>query len=499
MRKGLPSESSFSEHRSIHDVLQEIRDVYQRYPQPWVLGYSGGKDSTAVLQLVWRALEVLPEDQRQKPVYVISSDTLVEAPLLVDHIDRNIALIERAARDARMPFVPAKVKPVLNDTFWVNLIGRGYPAPSSKFRWCTERLKINPADRFVEEKVAEHTEVIMILGVRKTESATRMQLLNSYMVNDHVLRRHSSLHGAYLYSPIVDFSTDDVWSYLLQNASPWGADNRQLSAMYRNATSAGECPLVVDDSTPSCGQSRFGCWVCTVVERDRSMDALIENGDGDNDWLQHLADFRTFLRETTDPARKHIYRDFRGRNGRVIYLKDGTLGARTYRLDTSREMLRRLLEIQENIRREGPPEPITLVSDEELHEIRRLWRTERQDWEDSVPTIVRDVTGRDLAWPTNDDGHFDADHRALLESLCDEHGVPFDLMARLLEVERRSSGVTRRAGVVKELGEVLEREWRAEEELLAVSRARAEGALYPVAAAAIEEEAARRDTQKARA
>lgn len=320
MLAGLPTERSILDHRTIQDIYEEIRDVYKRYPQPWVIGYSGGKDSTTVLQLIWKAIKELPSEERQKPIFVIASDTKVETPIIVDYIDNTLRRINEAAKAQGMPFSAEKVMPTVNDSFWVNLIGRGYPAPTTRFRWCTERMKINPADRFIEQKVAQYGEVIMVLGVRKSESSTRMQLMSTYQVRGHLLRRHTSLPGAYVYAPIADFSTDDVWTYLLQVPSPWGNNNRDLAALYRNASTAGECPLVIDTTTPSCGNSRFGCWVCTVARRDTSMEALIDNGE---DWMEPLLEFREWLVTTTEPERKHEFRDIKGRDGRVVFKPSG--------------------------------------------------------------------------------------------------------------------------------------------------------------------------------
>src|SRR5574341_457881 len=156
MADGLPNERSVFERRTIQDVYDEIRDVYRRYSQPWVIGYSGGKDSTTMLQLIWKALEELPSDERQKPVFVIASDTKVETPVIVDYIDNTLRRINEAAAATGMPFSAEKVLPTLNNSFWVNLIGRGYPAPTSRSRWCTERLKIQPAKRFIAEKVCQY-------------------------------------------------------------------------------------------------------------------------------------------------------------------------------------------------------------------------------------------------------------------------------------------------------------------------------------------------------
>lgn len=464
MADGLPNESSVFEHRKLEDIYDEIRDTYRRFPQPWVIGYSGGKDSTTVLLLIWKALEKLPLEERQKTVFVIASDTKVETPVIVDYIDRTLDGINEKAKAAGMPFYAEKVMPTLNDSFWINLIGRGYPAPTARFRWCTERMKIKPANRFIEEKVTQHGEVIMVLGVRRTESSTRMQLMNTYQVKGHLLRRHTSLPGAYVYAPIAEFSTQDVWDYLLQNRhTPWGTNNHDLITLYRNAN-AGECPLVIDDTTPSCGNSRFGCWVCTVAQRDSSMEALVDNGEN---WLEPLLDFRDLLAETTDPARKLEFRDIKGRDGRVIVKKDGSFAARTYKLEASRQILERLLLAQQTVRREGPNPDETLISEEELHEIRRIWRTERQDWEDSLPKIYREVTGSDLDWLIDDDAHFDTDHKKLLAGICNEYDVPFDLVAKMLEAERRAAGMARRAGIQKSLDSALSEEWRSEEEILA--------------------------------
>lgn len=444
--------------KSIDEICAEIRELYKRFPQPWVIGYSGGKDSTTVLQMVWYALAELPESERQKPVYVISSDTKVETPVIVRYINGTLDLVNSRARECSMPFVAQKVEPTLNDSFWVNLLGRGYPAPTTKFRWCTDRVKIRPSTRFIEEKVAIYGEVILVLGIRQSESATRSQLMNSYRIGDHVLRRNGSTPGAYIYAPIAEMSTDEVWTYLQQVSSPWGGDNRKLVALYRNA-SAGECPLVIDDSTPSCGTSRFGCWVCTVAQRDYSMEAMIDKGE---EWLEPLLEFRDELAKTSDPARKHEYRDIRGRDGRVLFNKDNVAVARTFKLQASKHLLRQLLRAQ----RQLSDQNVTLVSDEELLEIRRIWRVEREDWEDSVARIYAEVYGSPPPWPKDDNEFFGSAEKELLESFCRGQSVPFEIVAKLLEAERASLGMARRAGVFKEIRKILQQEWRDEAQIL---------------------------------
>ncbi|NWN33564.1 DNA phosphorothioation system sulfurtransferase DndC, partial [Klebsiella michiganensis] len=88
-------------------------------------------------------------------------------------------------------------------------------------------------------------------------------------------------------------------------------------------------------------------------------------------------------------------------------------------------LLRKLLETQVAMAAEAPPgETDTLIHEAELHEIRRIWRTERGDWPDSVPRIVRETLKRDLDWVADDAVAFTAEDGQLLDDLCREQGVP---------------------------------------------------------------------------
>ncbi len=464
----MTSKSKVFSADQLSKLMDDIREIYLSDARPWVVGYSGGKDSTTALQLIWTAIAALAPERRQKQIYVISSDTLVETPVVSNYIDVSLDRIAKAAVEQGMPIVTHKVVPEVDRSFWVNLIGRGYPAPSRRFRWCTERLKIEPANDFIKSRVAEFGEVVMVLGVRSQESATRAQVMSLHRIEGSRLSRHSSLLNAFVYAPIADFSTDDVWTYLLQNASPWGNDNRDLVAMYRNAAS-GECPLVVDTSTPSCGNSRFGCWVCTVVERDKAMEAMIDSGE---EWLTPLLEYRDMLAETQNPERKAEFRDFRRRTGQVSFIgeTDRPMPG-PYTMDFCRKLLRKLLETQKQVAREAPAgdAPI-LIHEVELHEIRRLWRTERGDWPDSVPRIVRETLGLDLDWVSEDAVAFTADDGELLDTICEANDVPTGLVMKLLDIERAAHGLKRRHAVHTRIEDAFRFEWRELDTIVAERR-----------------------------
>ena len=234
----------------IKSITAEIQDFYQQDDVPWVLGYSGGKDSTTVLQLVFYALAKLPKSQLVKDVHVLSNDTLVENPAVASYIDQQLELIEKAGKTklfAHHPnlFSVVKVVPKIEDRFWINLIGKGYPAPNRWFRWCTERMKINPTNDYIKQQVGRWGKALVVLGSRRTESTNRAKNFERYNLEDITgskIRKHT-LPNSWMYAPISDLSTQEVWEYLMAVPSFWGSDNKILAAMYRNASdNAAECP-----------------------------------------------------------------------------------------------------------------------------------------------------------------------------------------------------------------------------------------------------------------
>ena len=445
--------------RNLKDIYEEIKNLYLTDNRPWIIGFSGGKDSTCMAQLVWTAISQLPVEKMHKKIYVIGCDTLVESPKIVERLKTSLSNIKTKAEEQHLPIQTDMVKPDLEDTFWVCLLGRGYPAPSSSFRWCTERLKIKNADRFILEKVSQYGEAIVLLGTRKDESGTRQQLMNLYEIKGSLLNRHSKFAQTYMYCPLKDFLTEDVWNYLLQNKNPWGENNRDLLTMYQQAN-ASECPLVVDTSTPSCGGGRFGCWTCTVVARDKSMDSLLEGGE---DWLEPLSELREVLKKTQEKEEKRKVREFKRRNGKVMFCfpdKEGDdTSAGPYTLDFCMDFLRKLLEAQVKVRKTGPDPKMILINEDEIHEIQRIWRMERGDWKNSAYEIYEQVCGEKLEM-LEDLGGFGKVEQEILTNVCQENKVPQVLVSKLLHAEFSSQGMGKHSKVFKSLNKILSEEWR---------------------------------------
>ena len=458
---GCIMESIFKNH-TLDDIYLEIQQLYLSDKRPWILGFSGGKDSTCMIQIIWNALSNLSKEKLKKKLFIISSDTLVESPKIVETVSNTLEIMESAAKQTNLPIETNLVRPKIEDTFWVCLLGKGYPAPSTTFRWCTDRLKIKSANTFIEDRVSEYGEIIMVLGSRKDESSTRAQVINAHRIKGTQLSHHSTLPQAFVYSPLQDFTTEDVWNYLLQNKNtPWGSNNRDLLSMYQDANAA-ECPLVIDTNTSSCGNSRFGCWVCTVVERDRSMENLIDSGES---WMEPLLELRQMLKDTQDPKMKRKVREIKHRNGNVVFWHDRlTMGPYTF--DFCKSILTTLLEAQNSVRKHGPDPEITLITPEELHEIQRIWRIERGDWKNSAYMIYNKISDDTITQEDDDLGAFGNIEQEQLEKACAETHVPTLLLARSLSLEFNMQGTTRRQKIHSEIAKILSEEWGDENTMI---------------------------------
>ena len=295
---------------------KEIVELYLADEKPWVIGYSGGKDSSTVVQLVLNAVSSLEPHQKKKTIYVISSNTLVETPPVIKRVIDSHKEIKLYADKYKIPLITKIVSPKSEQTFWVNIIGRGYPSPNQTFRWCTDRMKIDPANVFIKDAISEFGEVIVLLGVRYDESHSRGKNIKEHEHNNKLLMRHSTLKNAYVFSPIKDFTVDDVWDYLLDSKNYFKEHNFDLYRIYAESNS-NECPLIIDnnikESAGSCGNSRFGCWTCTVVDEDKSLTGYIEKG---HEWLLPLLKFRNWLAEIRD-SRNHRMK--KRTNGKIYF------------------------------------------------------------------------------------------------------------------------------------------------------------------------------------
>lgn len=440
---------------TITSLMETVRNLYLADDIPWVIGYSGGKDSTATLQLVWLSIKELPVEQRKKTIHIINTDTLVESPVISKWAQQSLVRMRIAAAADNLPFVPHRLTPEYNNTFWVNFLGKGYPFPRKKFRWCTDRLKIQPVNKFIKEKIAEHGEIIMVLGTRKAESANRAKTMAYYEKKRvrELLSPNPTLVNELVFAPLAEWTDDDVWIFLMQYKNPWGYSNQELLTLYRGATADNECPLMVEKDLPSCGKSRFGCWVCTMVEKDKSMEAMIANDD-EKAWMTPLLDFRN---EFGDEEKDRERRTFRKMGG-FLQGSYGQLHHGPYKKEYRVRWLRKLLEMQQKINKDGPEEfsSLELITLEELRVIRRIWFFDKHEFDDELPRIYEEVTGKvflDPEWIGSET--FGKEEWDILKNVCEElypdEELTFEMMYSLIDIENQANSLNQRKGILDKL------------------------------------------------
>lgn len=431
-------------NKRIEYIIDEILDQYMyadTTDRPWIIGFSGGKDSTVLLTLVWLALRKIKEEkivpfQLRRPIYVVCNDTMVENPIISSYVDDVLSQIEKKAREEDLPIFVRKTIPKLEDSFWVNVIGKGYPVPNTAFRWCTDKMKIKPTARFITEQVDECGEAIILIGTRKAESATRARSIKKHEIHGQRLTHHTILHNTYVYAPIKELMLEEVWYIINAIPCPWGFDNKILFNIYMDASADDyECPTVVTDkSHGSCGQSRFGCWVCTVVKDDKSMRSLIKNG---REWMQPLYDFRIEL----DSERNVI-------ENRMPFRRDGRRAVNDmgpYIFSYRAKILRRLLEVQHELQQRDPK--IKLISDQELIAIQVNWYRDF-NFGYQVSEIYNSIYKESFSMEENEKNKLEAE---LMREVCKNNPDEGELIEQLLLLQKSKSLMQRRRGLKNEI------------------------------------------------
>jgi len=412
------------------DIKASLRQLYLEDNRPWLVGFSGGKDSTMLASLIFDTILSLDPDRKTKPVSIVCTDTRVEIPAIVEMVEGSLDRMRKCSEQHKLNVDVNLLRPSSEQSFWVNIIGRGYPPPNRTFRWCTQRMKIDPVTLFVQQRLGHWGEAVLHLGARRAESSTRAQTMAGREARKG-LHRHPDLPRVWVSNPIEFLTTEEVWAYLLQKPNPWGADNRALYKLYANASS-GECPIQIDTSTPSCGNSRFGCWTCTVVPRDKASEGLLAAGD---ERMEQLIEFRETLLRYRDPLNGK--RDNRRMNG------DERPGPLT--ISARRELLERLLELQEEV-------GLEIISPEELLLVQQFWKAAREpDDGYGVARIVNRQRGVMMSTDLNELNRL----RELEEEVARDKGIDPEMLRRMVAKVEEYSESHRAHGLPDDLLNIL--------------------------------------------
>ena len=359
----------------IRAILSE--EYQKRHNDPWIIAYSGGKDSTLLLHLAFETVLALPAQQRKRKIHIVGNDTKVESPLVIGHLLQSMDAIRRAISAKELPMSATTTEPCVDQTFWVNVIGRGYIPPTRTFRWCTDRMKIAPTTRFIKRITASHKRSVLLVGTRKSESSSRRRRMENYQKKGR-MNPHNQIQDCRIFAPISELTDNEVWAVLLQAAkAPWGESHRRLITLYRNA-GGGECPLVLSkEDAPSCGTTspRFGCWTCTVIKKDRSLAGLIDSGFDELEPLLEFRDWLIALRE--DDSNRMPYR----RDGTTKYRVDGSRVRGPFKIKIRKRILKKLRLLEQDTGKK-------LLSKHELGYINHIWRHDELLYESQNDLLV---------------------------------------------------------------------------------------------------------------
>jgi DNA sulfur modification protein DndC len=441
--------------KKINSVIDEIIDQYTcvgDLHRPWIIGFSGGKDSTVLLTLVWIGLRKIREQfdssfKLQRPIYVVCNDTLVENPIITTYVETVLTKIEAAARDQDLPIFIKKTTPKLDESFWINVIGKGYPVPNSTFRWCTDKLKIRPTSSFLHEKIDEKGEAIVLLGTRYDESQSRERSMKRHEIKGERLSKHTNGTNTWVYAPIKDLILEEVWYIINSVQSPWGFDNNILFQIYSDASADDyECPTVVTNKEhKSCGQSRFGCWTCTVVQEDKSMSALVNKG---YDWMKPLIKFRNSLAEERNNSE---FRMSTRRNGNEAIDIDGN-NRGAYSAEYRASILKRLLHCEKEVQKTNPE--VKLITNQELIGIQVTW-TRDGIFEHHVRNIYKEVYDKEMS--ISSINSLAPTERRILKDICSDKPKYYDLIDNLLEIQHSKTLMISKYGLHNDVEKQIER------------------------------------------
>lgn len=438
--------------QQFEDIINEIMIVYKHDNRPWLIGYSGGKDSTLLLSVVYEAVRRLKPEERTKKIYVVTSDTMVENPIVGRYMHKSSEAINKNSQSENLNIQSCIIYPEVEKTFWSLVIGLGYPTPEPPgFRWCTERLKILPMNKFVLEKIKENGEVVILLGVRKDESLARNRSITSREIMGKILVPHSDIENAYVYNPLTKVKNELVWEYLLKDnaKSPWGTDMKYLFQLYQGEDMGEEQSVIgeVDkDKIPITGNSRFGCWCCTIVKEDKSLQNFINKGSTELIPLRNFRNWLVSIRQNPE------YRDNKRRNGSVYEKANGDLGLGPFKLSARRIILEKLLKLEEET-------GFNLITLEELKTIDRMWDYEGDLSRRMLVDTYYKVKGKKLPWDEYKTPLYDEKTIKQLKEASEKGNVPFELISKLLLSIDKYKFYTRGKKLEKDFDRILNQGW----------------------------------------
>ncbi|QST02234.1 hypothetical protein IMZ31_22535 (plasmid) [Pontibacillus sp. ALD_SL1] len=382
-------------------VKETIRSSYKEDSKPWIIPYPHGPNSFTLLHII---LGIMKEEKDPKPVTIVQSQTGNDLPFVLEESNQTFRYINRYAAAYHLPISTEIITPSLEDSFWVNVIGNGFPPPKTNFQYCGETLKIKPMVNWLKEHTNTPCKIILsglsydpsFRGVANTDE---LQPLNGLEFADIIL--FSRLYGV----------------------TPWGEKTNKFSDLYEAVTdSVSPIPYSLRNEEYKevqgpCGRMntdfQLPCWNCPLMNYQTLLAKRIDLKD--ERWYKHLFAIQRKLYTLSfeqgardgEENRQQMHHVKRGRNNQEesqntksdVSPKDYTAPqSETLYLSTRREIFHFIKE-REGIIRDymdkdfnQPHSHFRFFSEEEETEIKRLWDAELEKKEDSYEPEREQIT-----------------------------------------------------------------------------------------------------------
>lgn len=357
---------------SIDLTIQSLKAFGQGY-RHWVIAYSGGKDSSALVSVI---LYLINQKLIEPPksLTVLYSDTRMEIPPLQIGALETLKIVRKYGYDAKV------VLPAIDDRYFVYMLGRGVPPPNNNtLRWCTPQIKVEPMVNELKNLRDEHGEkYLMLTGVRIGESAARDGRIaiscgkNGAECGQGWFQETTPENVADTLAPLLHWRVCHIWDWLMFEAQEIIPSVSFVAQVY-----GGEEAEEIN--------ARTGCIGCPLATRDVALDNVLSV----DEWsymkpLKRLRPLYAELRSFRHRKQKDGERNSDGKLSSNPSRKGPlTLAARKWALN---EVLIIQNEINKKADESNRPR-IDLINEEEEERIREMIaaRIYPQRWSDDDP------------------------------------------------------------------------------------------------------------------
>ena len=231
--------------------------------------------------------------------------------------------------------------------------------------------------------------------------------------------------------------------------TPWGTSNKYLFSLYQGENLGEEASVVGEidkEKIPVTGNSRFGCWICTMVKEDKSLMNFINHGAKE---LIPLRDFRNWLLEIRNNPQ---YRDNKRRNGSVYVKNNGEMGLGPFTLEGRKLILEKLLQLEVE-------SGLDLITEDELKYIDKLWEEDGDLSKRLLVDTYSKIKGKTLSWDKYKKPLFDEVIIDKIKNTSAKHDIPFELVSKLIIEIEKNKNYTRTTMVNKSFDRIINQGW----------------------------------------